>query len=69
MVIAVILAVVAVVLVVVASIGVVVAVFAKNKDPEFEIFLQKFKKGIFFPAFSRFLHLHYNLMFQILQMH
>ena len=47
-VIAVILVVVAVILVVVASIGVVIAVFAKNKGPEFEIFFQKFKKGIFF---------------------
>ena len=46
-VVAVILVVVAVILVVVASIGVVIAVFAKNKGPEFEIFFQKFKKGIF----------------------
>ena len=43
-----ILVVIAVILVVVASIGVVIAVFAKNKGPEFEIFFQKFKKGIFF---------------------
>ena len=42
-----ILVVIAVILVVVASIGVVIAVFAKNKGPEFEIFFQKFKKGIF----------------------
>ena len=43
-----ILVVIAVILVVVASISVVIAVFAKNKGPEFEIFFQKFKKGIFF---------------------
>ena len=43
-----ILVVIAVILVVFASIGVVIAVFAKNKGPEFEIFFQKFKKGIFF---------------------
>ena len=62
-----ILVVIAVILVVVASIGVVIAVFAKNKGPEFEIFFQKFKKGIFFLAFSRFLDLYYELTFQILQ--
>ena len=33
--------------VVFASNGVVIAAFAKNKGPEFEIFFQKFKKGIF----------------------
>ena len=32
----------------VAAIIVVIAVFAKNKGPEFEIFFQKFKKGISF---------------------
>ena len=62
-----ILVVIAVILVVVASIGVVIAVFAKNKGLEFETFFQKFIKGIFFPAFSTFLHLHYKLTFQILQ--
>ena len=65
-VIAVSLVVVVVILVVVASIGVVIAVFAKNKGLQFEIFLQKFKKGIF-SAFSRFLHLFYKSTFQILQ--
>ena len=47
-VIAIILVVVAVILVVLASIVVVIAAFTKNKGPEFEIFFQKFKKGIFF---------------------
>ena len=46
-VIAVILLVVAVILVAFASIGVMIAVFANNKGPEFEIFFQKFKQGIF----------------------
>ena len=49
-----ILVVIAVILVVVASIGVVIAVFAKNKGPEFEIFFQKFKKGIFFSLLADF---------------
>ena len=49
-----ILVVIAVILVVVASIGVVIAVFAKNKDPEFEIFFQKFKKGPFFLLLADF---------------
>ena len=49
-----ILVVIAVILVVVASIGVVIAVFAKNKGPEFEIFFQKFKKGIFFLLLADF---------------
>ena len=43
-----ILVVIAVILEVAASIGVVIAVFAKKKGPEFEIFFQKLKKGIFF---------------------
>ena len=43
-----ILVVIAVILVVVASIGVVIAVFAKNKGPEFEIFLSKIQKRYFF---------------------
>ena len=53
-VIAVILVLVAVILVVFASIGVVIAVLAKNKGPEFEIFFQKFKKGIFFLLLADF---------------
>ena len=61
-----ILVVIVVILVVVASIVVVIAVFAKNRDTEFEIFFQKFKKSIFFPAFSKFLHLYYKLTYQIL---
>ena len=43
-----ILVVVAAILVVFASIGVVIALFAKNKNPEFETFFQKFKKGNIF---------------------
>ena len=57
----------ATILVVIASIGVVIAVLAKNKGPEFEIFFKNSKK-VFFPAFRRFLHWYYKLMFQILQM-
>ena len=48
-----ILVVAAVILGVIDSIGVVIAVFAKNWSPEFEIFFQKFKLGIF----SRFQHI------------
>ena len=65
-----ILVVIAVILVVFASIGVVIAVFAKNKGPEFEIFFfSKIQKWYFFLTFSRFLNLHYNLRFQIVQIH
>ena len=54
----------ATILVVVASIGVVIAVFAKNKGPEFEIFFQKFKKGIFFLLLADFFTFAINKRFK-----